>query len=182
MSSIPILSGAYLNGACLTGRKKKCNESIWNRYSGKSVDGKRQGRGALGVRFSITPSPFRKPPSPHLRRLIRGNGAALRAATGSCFISFAWFTPDASGMCLLLLGEWALFQPGCQVPGCLLCASVCVIRDRDWIRDGSVATVRWKYHTRYLYLPTRLARSSPTGASPSPTSPPPERTNSSATG
>lgn len=50
--------------------------------------------------------------------------------------------------------EWAFFQPVCQVPGCLLCASVCVIRHRDWIRDGSVVTVRWKYHS--LPLPSTI--------------------------
>lgn len=51
-----------------------------------------------------------------------------------------------------------LFRTACQVPGCLLCVSVCVITDRDWIRDGSVVTVRWKYHTLPLpsHPPSRL--------------------------
>ena len=38
---------------------------------------------------------------------------------------------------------------------CFVCECVCVIRGRNWIRDGSVATVRWKYHRGSATCPVK---------------------------
>lgn len=129
---------------------------------------------APGVRFSITLFPFSQtsepPPvslNPRKRRCSSRSNGKLLYLLCLVYSQRFWNVPPP-------VGEWAFFQPACQVPGCLLCASVCVIRDRDWIRDGSVLTVRWKYHTHYLYLPTRPLRSGQTGA---PVPPLPKRTN-----
>lgn len=91
--------------------------------------------------FSQTPEP---PPASRNRSSSRSNRKPLYLF---CLVYCKCFLNVSSAVL-----EWAFFQRACQVPGCLLCASVCVIRDRDWIRDGSLVTLRWKYHT--LPLPS----------------------------
>lgn len=124
------------------------------------------GGGGIGVvPFSVTSPSFRKPEKRDLSLNPRKERSSQHSDRKPLYLLSPGLlqrlpkcAPSCSGA--------GIFRRARQVPGCLLCASVCVIRDRDWIRDGRAVAVRWKRHAHYLYLPAVPARPSRSTKSP----------------
>lgn len=66
-----------------------------------------------------------------------------------CITFSAWFSTSPSSVCCLLRVSVCacarVYLSSCVDGRKRECLRVCVIRGRNWIRDGSAATVRWKY-------------------------------------